>query len=67
MDDNDKNDSLVTMTLCDSQLLLFPISRLSGVFTTAEAFEVADKEANLQENKQPSTINMGNGVRVLRG
>ncbi len=43
-----QNDSLVTMTLCDSQVLLLPISRLSGVFTTAEAFEAADKDANLQ-------------------
>ncbi len=55
LDDNDKNDSLVTMTLCYSQVMLLTISRFSGVFTTGEEFEVADKEANLQENKQSST------------
>ncbi len=60
MDDNDTNDSLVTMTLCDSQVLLLPISRLSGVFTTAEESEAADKEANLQENKQLEMLNFGN-------
>ncbi len=49
-----QNDSLVTMTLCDSQVLLLPISRFSGVFTAAEAFEGEDKEANFRENKQSS-------------
>jgi hypothetical protein len=50
-----QNDSLVTMTLCDSQVLLLSMSRLSGVFTTAEEFEAADKDENLRENKQSST------------
>jgi len=42
-----QNDSLMTMTLSDSQVLLLPISRLSGVFTTGEELEAADKEGEL--------------------